>query len=50
MADPTSKAFLDAYSAGVNAYISGRSGPQLALEFSLLDVQGIPYEIEPWTP
>ncbi len=48
--DPETKALLDAYSAGVNAYISGRSPAQLGLEFALLGVQGNKWQIEPWKP
>lgn len=43
-ADSTSKAVLDAYSAGVNAYIAGLSYRSLPLEYKLLD-----YKPEKWT-
>lgn len=48
--DDTSRSVVDAYTEGVNAYISGRKPAQLGLEFSLLGVQGVNFEIEPWTP
>lgn len=41
---------VDAYTAGVNAYISTRKPAQLGLEYALLGVQGVQVEIEPWTP
>ncbi|HET6443066.1 MAG TPA: penicillin acylase family protein [candidate division Zixibacteria bacterium] len=41
---------LDAYSAGVNAYIMDRSPSSLGLEFALLGLQGVKWEIEEWTP
>src|SRR5262245_8481261 len=39
---------LDAYSSGVNAYIEGKSGADLAIEYSLLGVRGINIPIEEW--
>jgi penicillin amidase len=47
---PESKKALDAYSEGVNAYIAGKSGPDLAIEYSLLGVRGINIPIEKWEP
>lgn len=41
---------LTAYSAGVNAYLQGKHGGDLALEYSLLGLAGITPEIEPWEP
>lgn len=43
-ADPPSKAAADAYTAGVNAYISSLTESQLPLEYKLLD-----YKPEPWS-
>ena len=40
---------LEAYSAGVNAYIAER-GPNLALQLTILGLVNEPWEIEPWTP
>ncbi len=45
-----SRRALDAYSTGVNAYIEGKSGPDLAIEYSLLSVRGINIPIEKWEP
>jgi penicillin amidase len=41
---------VDAYVAGVNAYISSREPAQLGLEFALLGLQGVDVQVEPWTP
>jgi penicillin amidase len=41
---------LEAYSAGVNAYVLNRPSYRLGLEFTLLALQGVKVEIEPWTP
>ena len=41
--DPVSKAYCDAYTAGVNAYIRTLTKSTLPLEYKLLD-----YEPEPW--
>jgi penicillin amidase len=49
MGDST-RNLMDAYSAGVNAYISERSPSSLGLEFALLGLQGVKWEIEEWTP
>ncbi|MGD8856317.1 MAG: penicillin acylase family protein [Chloroflexota bacterium] len=50
MDDETTKALVDAYTAGVNAYIADRDPDDLAFEFTLLGLQGVKYEIEPWQP
>lgn len=47
---PESKKALDAYSEGVNAYIAGKTGSDLAIEYSLLGVRGINIPIEKWEP
>ena len=47
---PQAKLILDSYSAGVNAYISGRKPEELGLEFAFLKLQGVNDPIEPWTP
>ena len=41
---------LEAYSAGVNAYVADRSTSQLSLEYAVLGLQNAGYEVEPWTP
>jgi len=40
---------LEAYAAGVNAYISTHSN-RLGLEFTVLGLNGVRFEPEPWTP
>ncbi|MBI5934095.1 MAG: penicillin acylase family protein [Chloroflexi bacterium] len=46
-----SKAIIDAYTAGVNAYIANRSPIELSLEYSILTgVLNPDYKIETWTP
>ncbi len=42
--------YLEAYAAGVNAYILKRKPARLGLEFALLRLQGVDIEIEPWRP
>ncbi len=48
--DADSKRVIDAYTAGVNAYIRGRKPAKLGLEFALLGLQGVKIDIEEWTP
>jgi penicillin amidase len=43
------KMLLEAYAAGVNAYVEGHRDA-LALEFAILRLTGTRVEIEPWTP
>ena len=45
MANPTTRAVLEAYSAGVNAYIGQLTPATLPFEYKLLD-----YQPEPWQP
>ncbi|MGQ9459308.1 MAG: penicillin acylase family protein, partial [Anaerolineae bacterium] len=47
--DPASRAALEAYAEGVNAYIAQNRG-RWGLEFTLLRLQGTALEPEPWTP
>lgn len=47
---PETRAALEAYAAGVNAYIVGKPGGDLALEYTLLGLTGVQIDIEPWTP
>jgi penicillin amidase len=46
----SSRRALEAYAAGVNAYTQDRSPGELGLEFTILGLQGIDVEIEPWKP
>ncbi len=48
--DAEVKAVLDAYAEGVNAYLAGKRPGQLGLEFAFLRLQGVKFEIEPWSP
>lgn len=48
-ADPETRAALEAYAEGVNAYISTHKG-RLGLEFTLLSLTGKKFDPEPWTP
>ena len=51
MLGPESKAILDDYVAGVNAYIQNRDPVELSLEYLILTgVLNPDYEIESWTP
>ncbi len=47
-----SKATLQAYADGVNAYIAGKSNEELSLEYAVLDLPIINpnYVVEPWEP
>ncbi len=47
--DEHTRRVLEAYAEGVNAYLETRRGP-LALEFTILGLQGEVPEPEPWTP
>lgn len=49
MLDDETRAVLEAYAAGVNAYIAAHKGP-LGLEFVILGLTGTRFEPEPWTP
>jgi penicillin G amidase len=46
---PSTRRYLDAYAAGVNAYLAGRSASDLSLEYSLLRLQGLRYSPPAWT-
>jgi len=47
--DDEVRAVLEAYAEGVNAYISSRRG-RLGLEFTVLGLNGVRFDPEPWTP
>jgi penicillin amidase len=47
---PESKAVLQAYADGVNAYRKDHSGTALSLEYAVLGLLSPEYEIEAWTP
>lgn len=48
--DPSDKAALQAFSDGVNAYLSTRSPAQMALEYRVLALGGRAPRIKPWSP
>jgi penicillin amidase len=48
--DPQSKALLQAYADGVNAYLADHQGSALSLEYSILKLISPGYKVEPWTP
>lgn len=50
LVDPASRRYLEAYAAGVNAYVAGRDRGDLALQYSLLGLTGTRVSIEAWTP
>jgi penicillin amidase len=47
--DAETRAVLEAYAEGVNAYVSTHEG-RLGLEFAVLELTGVEFEPEPWTP
>ncbi len=49
-APPETLKVLQAYSDGINAYLAGKSGPDLAVEYSILAVKGVNIPIEKWAP
>lgn len=48
--EPEYYALLEAYAAGVNAYIGDRSPAELSINYTILQTVNEPWEIEPWTP
>jgi penicillin amidase len=50
MLDPEYLAVLEAYSAGVNAYLEERSGARLGLEYLFLNIVNRDYTPQPWEP
>ncbi|MBK9210130.1 MAG: penicillin acylase family protein [Anaerolineales bacterium] len=47
---PESRAILEAYTAGVNAYLKDHKGTALSLEYAVLGLLSPDYTIEDWTP
>ncbi|MEM7728244.1 MAG: penicillin acylase family protein [Pseudomonadota bacterium] len=47
--DARTRRSLDAFAAGVNAYIAGRSPRALAVEYSLLNIAGHDIDVRPWS-
>lgn len=48
VADARTRAILEAYAAGVNAYLAERQGSELSLEYAILGVLSPDYSPEPW--
>ena len=46
---PETRTALDAYAAGVNAYLDTHSPSQIAVEYTLLTAGGLSYQPEAWT-
>ncbi|WP_328991278.1 penicillin acylase family protein [Kribbella sp. NBC_01245] len=49
MLEPTTRAYLDAYAKGVNAYLEKNQGSGVSLEYAVLSLQGEDYRPEQWT-
>lgn len=47
---PESKAVLESYAEGVNAYLQDHHGDAVSLEYAILGLLSPNYEIAPWTP
>jgi penicillin G amidase len=47
---PTTRSYLESFSAGVNAYLADHNGSTLSLEYALLNLDGLDYTPEHWTP
>ncbi|WP_435107961.1 penicillin acylase family protein [Nocardiopsis synnemataformans] len=47
---PETRAHLDSYAAGVNAWLAENDGAEASLEYGLLSVLNGGHEIEEWTP
>ena len=44
------RAILDAFARGVNAYISDRSPRQLSVNYTILGLTGVKFQVDPWSP
>lgn len=49
-ASEDTRAYLQAYADGVNAYIEGRSKSELSVSYTVLEQKNDLADIEPWTP
>ncbi|HET9656331.1 MAG TPA: penicillin acylase family protein [Kineosporiaceae bacterium] len=47
--DSATRSYLQAFAAGVNDYLTGRSASQLSLNYAVLSVRAPLAKIEPWT-
>lgn len=50
LVQPDTRAALEAYADGVNAYLDQRSASEIAVEYSVLNLGGLDYAPEDWTP
>ncbi len=48
--DPEAIAYLESFSAGVNAYLADTAPDDLSLEYAVLGLDGLDYQVEDWTP
>ncbi|MGH3366314.1 MAG: penicillin acylase family protein [Nocardioidaceae bacterium] len=48
--DPDTRRYLESFSSGVNAYLAERSPSEISLEYAVLDLGGLEYTPEEWTP
>jgi penicillin amidase len=48
--EPATREALEAYAAGVNAYLEDRPVSDIAVEYTVLRAGGLDYTPEPWTP
>ena len=47
--EPETRAALEAYAVGVNAYLEDRSLSEIAVQYTVLGLGGLDYRPEPWT-
>ena len=47
---PDTRAFLEAYADGVNAYLDDRGTSTISVEYTVLGLGGLDYQPEDWTP
>jgi len=47
---PETQDYLQAFSDGVNAYIHSHSPSEMSLEYTVLGLNGLDYQVEDWTP
>ncbi len=47
---PDTRAFLEAYADGVNAYLDDRGTSSISVEYTVLRLDGLDYQPEEWTP
>jgi penicillin amidase len=48
--EPATRAALEAYAEGVNAYLADRSPSEIALEYTVLNLGGLDYRPDAWAP